>query len=149
MTEYPEVTDDALDESDHYFLHVVKNLKLKLKPISLDCKETAGLMMGRCELSQRSYKVLKKILGNNRVIIPSYDKVRNYCINLDTGPINSTHEPDLNCMCMSYGCEMNDTLQRIASTEALFKCFRFPTTLQQEKLANFLKSENKDLYKSF
>ena len=149
MDESPNIIDGAIDDNENYFTHVVKQLKVSRKPMSLGCKDTAEIMMGRCELSQRSYKQLKKILFANNVKIPSYDALRNYCTSIDVGRITAIHHGTTDCKCMGYKSDLKETLQQIVSTEILFKCFTFLTVENQTKLADFLKSKEPNLYHNF
>ena len=141
--------DSAINENEDYFLRVVKNLKLSKNPMSLGCKETAEIMMGKCDLSQRSYKSLKQILYHNNVKIPTYDQLRTYCKSIDVGDINPLHDKMDSCDCMGYGCDMKDTLQRIVNTHELFNKFSFFSVEQQKEISVFLKSKNADLYNKF
>jgi len=79
LDEVPEMVYDAIDESEDYLIHLVSELKLKTLPSELDCHDAAALMMGKCDLSQRSYKTLKNVLSEKNVNIPTYDKLQSYC----------------------------------------------------------------------
>ena len=45
-------------------------LKVTTKSIKLTCHDAAQLLLGKCNLSQRSYKNLKKILKDQKVELP-------------------------------------------------------------------------------
>jgi len=132
-----------------YLSHLTKDLKIKTCQNKLSCKEIAELMMGKCELSQRSYKNLKMILGQNNVKLPSYEEVREYCKKLETGTIEKIHPAELDCKCMGYQTSLHDTLQHIVSCPDLFHMFKFLSDTQQSKLFNFLKERDSNLYKNF
>ena len=70
MDTYTDIMDFSINSSEDYMLHVIEYLDLSKVPTELSCKETASLLMGRCELSQRSYKALKSVLCENNVKIP-------------------------------------------------------------------------------
>ena len=148
--ECPDVIDSALDEqSDDSFVRLVRKLKLVQHPISLSCKETAAIMMGKCDMSQRSYKVLKSILQNSSVIIPTYDKLRAFCKGIDVGPIKKIHESKTDCFCMGFSCTVKDTLQRIFYCKILKDKMEFPTEERQNSISLFLKVKDPKLYKNF
>ena len=149
MLENPEVIDMALDNSSEYAKSLIKNLKVSRHPITLGLKEAASVMMGKCDLSQRAYKCLKKILKENKIEIPTYDNLRQYCKGIDVGKINAIHSDNLNCSCMGYECNMADTLQRIVSTEVLYNELDFLDEEKQYHLSVFLKEKNPNLYKGF
>ena len=150
--ECPGIIDDAIDEqSDDAFIRLIKKLKVSPHPVSLSCKETAGIMMGKCDMSQRSYKVLKGILQKNNVRIPAYDKLRAFCKSIDVGPIKPIHEENIetDCSCMGYCCHVGDTLQRILLCETLCEKLEFIPTEKQRDISDFLKEKNSDLYSNF
>ena len=140
--------DEAILDSDNYFRRVVGKLRLSHNYVELGERETAEILLGKCELSQRSYNVLRRILQTNNVDIPSYDKVRAYIADIDVGPMTPLHESS-DCNCMGYGCSVSDTLQRIVNTPALYSSFDFFSSEQQVSISSFLKKHNADLYAQF
>lgn len=146
---YPDLLDEALDESNEYLKHFISRLKVSTQPIELSHQDTAELLFGKTDLSQRGYKQLRSILLKNNVIIPSYDSIRDFCNKLDVGSIDFIHETDSNeCACMGVNTTLLGTLQNIVSTEKLFSKFQFPTQEQQDKIINFLLSKNENLYQN-
>lgn len=148
MEKYPGIVDDALEHTDNYLSHLVKNFKIRTCPNQLDCKETAELIMGKCELSQRSYKNLKLLFALKNIKIPSYEDVREYCNRLDTGKIENIHKDITRCKCMGYQTNLRDTLQHIVSCPDLLDMFKFLTDTQQSKLFDFLKKRDHNLFKA-
>ena len=147
MSEFPDVVDEALESNLDYSSHVVKNLKVKRAPISVSSAEAASILMGKCNMSQRGYKNLKKILSNNNIMLPSYDVVRGFCSNIDVGEIKRIHE-SAECNCMGYQTNVSSILQQIVQSKLLEK-FSFLDPVRQYELAEFLLSENSELYSSF
>ena len=139
---YPDVMDEGITESKSYTSHIANILKVQTVPVSLGEHDTAALLMGKCNLSQRSYKNLKKILKTKSVMLPRYDSIMSYIKDLDVGKLDRqlNHE---GCMCVST--TIKDTLQHIVSSE-LFKLFTFKSVAQQEKLFAHLKFIQPQLY---
>ena len=55
--------DQAIDNlSADSFKRVIKRLKVTQKKTILDCDQTAQILMGKNELSQRSYKEIRSTL---------------------------------------------------------------------------------------
>ena len=81
--------------------------------------------MGRCELSQRSYKALKSVLSANNVKIPTYDKLMDFINKLNVGEIVPLNCGGCSPNCFGYGCDIANTLQDIVNTKKLFSKFVF------------------------
>ena len=148
--QYPDIIDEAIDEARE-LVWLIKKLKVSKNPVTITCKDTAAIMMGKCDLSQRSYKALKGILIQNNVNIPTYDKVRGFCKAINVGPVSRIHSDNEEemCPCMGYSCEIQDTLQRIMSCDELASKCVFTTTERSKRISYFLKNKNPALYKNF
>lgn len=70
---------------------VIDGVDLNNLQKNVSLKDCAELLVGKCNLSQRSYKTLKKVLIQNNVNIVSYSDARDYANNLDVGKILSCH----------------------------------------------------------
>ena len=144
--QHPEIIDDALLE-DHmsYTAELIKKLKITTQPIEVSNSQAADILHGQCNMSQRSYKNLKKILKESNIHLPKYEAVIKFRDNLDVGNINLN-----NCCndCYSATTSLQETLQLIASSD-MFKRFEFKSLDQQQRLATFLKTRNNDLFKTF
>jgi len=70
-----DVIDDALEKSESYTKHFINTVKLSTQPIELGCRETAEMLVGKCDLSQRGFKNLRQILLKNNVKIPAYNSI--------------------------------------------------------------------------
>jgi len=145
-----EVIGDAIDQtSDDSFKKIITKLKVVKRPVTLNCKDTAKIMMGKHEMSQRSYKELRNSLKDNNVTLPSYEDLKLYCKNLDVGVINPLHENEESCPCMGYGCTVLESLNYI------FKCAEYTDKLtflsleKNKKLGDFLREKDAELYKAF
>lgn len=143
---YMDVLDDALENSESYTKHFINTMKLSTQPIELGNHETAEMLVGKCDLSQRGYKNLRQILLKNNVKIPSYDIVRKYIKNLNVGEINNIHGDDSSCNCMGVKTTMSETLQKIVSSPKLFSKFKFPEKEANEKIVKYLKKKDSLLY---
>eukprot|EP00111_Clytia_hemisphaerica_P013696 TCONS_00040283-protein len=153
LEEVPNIVDGAIGDSEDYLVQLVSELSLKTLPAELDCHDAAALMMGNCDLSQRSYKALKKALSLKNVTIPTYDKLREYCKTLNVGEIKMLHQEGSNeklCdpKCMGYGCSVTDTIKLIFNSE-LWSKMNFLTFEQQSRLKSYLSDKNKELYGCF
>ena len=124
-------------------------LKISTKPITLSNKDTAELLFGKSDLSQRGYKQLRSILLRNNVTIPTYENVRAYCNDLNVGDIDFIHSEGSNCGCMGVKTNFAETLQCIFSSSKLYEKMTFLSEEKQEKLQEYLCSKNPLLYKGF
>ena len=148
--EYCDIVDEALEESVSYSKHFCSKLRLSTQLIEISLKDTAELLVGKADLSQRGFKRLRDILKMNSVILPTYEKVRDYFNSLDIGIIKRiSHKESSSCHCMGVKTEFQDTMQQIVCTEILFSQFKFPSTEQQMKLFEYLQAKDIDLYKNF
>lgn len=144
-----DVIDDALENSESYTKHFINTMKLSTQPIELGCHETAEMLVGKCDLSQRGFKNLRKILLKNNVKIPVYDIVRKFIANLNVGEINNIHtEGDTSCKCMGVKTKVLETLQKIVTTPKLFSKFRFPEKEVNFKIVKYLQEKDPLLYKN-
>ena len=144
------MVDESIEGNANYMKHMIEKLNISTQSITLTEKETAELLLGKTDLSQRGYKRLRTILLKSNVILPSYETVRKYSNNLDVGVIDFIHDKEENtCCCMDIKTSFKDTLQHIVSNEKLFQMFQFPSMDQQRKLENYLKSKDLNLYQHF
>ena len=111
--------DEAVEASDSYLKKFIEKQKVKTMPINIDIKDSAELLIGKCDLSQRGYNRLRTLLTNNNVLLPTYNKVRDFCTNLTVGEINKTDCQET-CKCMGVKTNLEGTLQQIVSTQVLF-----------------------------
>ena len=142
-----DLVDEAIEESNA-LKHFIAKLKVSTQPIDISLKDTAELIVGKSDLSQRGFNSLRAVLKTNNVFLPTYEKVRDYCNSLDIGIVKHIVHSEL-CACMGVYTEFQDTLQQIVCTETLFCKFKFLTTEQQTKLYEYLKGQDNDLYKNF
>ena len=142
-----DTIDEVLETSDKYLKHFISRLKVSTQPKEISCSETAEILLGRCDLSERGFKSLRVILMKNNVILPPYDKVRHYCDDLIVGEIKNIHvNSPTDCPCMGVTSNVHETLQLIVSNEVLFRLFHFPTENEQEKMFDILKKKDGTLY---
>ena len=134
--------DDGILESSTYVNHLVKHLEANPPSVVINSHDAAVLFMGKCNLSQRSYKNLKKILKQQHVELPRYEEVILYIKNLDVGKLYR-EDSHLNCMCVRS--DMQDTLHRIMNCE-LGRKAKFLSTEEQSELIKFLKQRDPLLY---
>ena len=97
--QFPEVLDEAVEASDSYLKKFIEKQKVKTMSINIDIKDSAELLIGNCDLSQRGYNRLRTLLTNNNVLLPTYNKVRDFCTYLTVGEINKTDCQET-CKCM-------------------------------------------------
>ena len=109
-------------------------------------KDCAEILVGKCNLSQRCYKNLKKILKKNKVMTVSYEKARDFANNLDVGELklgcNSTECKVTNCM--TAHCSIIETIKLIFETPELYHKMEFPA--DQHDLFSYLKARDSDLF---
>ena len=121
---YPAIIDDAIDSSPAYLQHIIEKLKTtNAQSISISEHESASILMGKCNMSQRAYKNLKKILKAQNVFIPRYEKVTSYIQDLDVGMLHRETNHS-NCMCVRS--DLKDTIQHIMDSELGNKVKFFP-----------------------
>ena len=149
--EYPELVDNALEGSSEFLENFISKLEISTQPIQLTERDTAELLFGKSDLSQRGYKQLRSILLRNNVIIPTYEKVRKFCNDLKVGTIEFIHTDaeSTDCKCMGIKTNFLETLQCIFSTPELYKAMTFQSEEKQKKLYDFLCTQNHSLYKNF
>uniref|UniRef100_A0A7M6DRA3 Uncharacterized protein n=1 Tax=Clytia hemisphaerica TaxID=252671 RepID=A0A7M6DRA3_9CNID len=145
MEECPDVLDEALNESN-YAHQAKKLLKVKSLPKKLTIPEAAYLLMGKRNMTQRTYKNLKKVFNKSGVNLPNYPDLKGYCNNLDAGEILKLHRDDDNCSCMGYGCTVRCTLEMIFKTDYFYRRLCFLSHEQQQKLFKFLTEKDPELY---
>ena len=143
--EFPEVLDDAVEESNSYLKRFIEKQKVKTRPINIDIKDSAELLIGKCDLSQRGYIRLRTLLTNNNVVLPTYNKVREFCTNVTVGEIKKIDCQEI-CKCMGVKTNLECTLQQIISTKVLFETFEFFPESKQKKIFEFLRGKNESLY---
>ena len=147
--QYPHIIEESVDNVPSLERQLIERLKVSTTPIELDYSTTAELLIGKCSLSQRGYKSLRKILKQNNVELPLYDKVRRFCTETDVGKIEMIHNSDNNtCKCMGVQTDLKDTLQHVLSCEQLYSEFHFFNTEEQEKIFSFLKGQDLELYRN-
>ena len=134
--------------SDVNIKKFIKRLKVSNRPTELDCKETAKIMMGKYDMSQRAFKELRTTLKSCNVKLPKYEDLKSYCKNLNIGRIFSLHDSS-GCKCMGYGCEIKETLELIFSCKEYVEKMTFLSKERNLKLEQFLKSKNALLFNKF
>ena len=67
---HPEIIDDGITESMKFTADLVKKLKISTQPVVISTSQAAELLLGKCNMSQRSYKNLKRIMKENDVKFP-------------------------------------------------------------------------------
>lgn len=144
--EYPDVIEESVENVPSLEQSFIRRLKFKSKQVQFSCVDTAELLLGRCGLSQRGYKSLRKILLDNNVKIPSYSDVSKYCNEADVGEISKIHKAGDSCKCMGVETNFHDTIQKIVSCKKLFSEFSFYTLHKQKKIFQFLKEKDGNLY---
>lgn len=135
--------DGGIEASENYTSYLIEKLKITTQPISLSVHDAASLLMGKCNLSQRGYKHLRKVLYVKNIQLPTYEKVVEYVKSIDIGQIFGLEQCDDESMCART--KLQDTLQHILDSE-LFVIFEYVDTIQQGNLFRFLKSKDKELY---
>ena len=131
--EFPEVLDDAVEESNSYLKRFIEKQKVKTRSINIDIKDSAELLIGKCHLSQRGYNRLRTLLTNNNVVLPTYNKVSEFCTNLTVGEIKKIDCQEI-CKCMGVKTNLEGTIQQIISTKVLFETFEFFPEPKQKKI---------------
>ena len=147
---FETIIEPAVDNlSANNMKNFVKRLTVKQTPVLLSCQDTARIMMGKYEMSQRAYKELRGTLKASNINLPSYDQLKGYCKELDVGTIHNLHDEFCECPCMGYGCTINETLQLVFKCPEYQEKLTFPSSDQNTKLGEFLKAKNKSLYRNF
>ena len=119
------------------------------KRIELNCSQTAELLLGKCNLSQRGYKNLRAIMLKNLIDLATYKNVWEYCIKTEVGEITKVHKDDEGiCKCMGAKTNLKETLQYIISCKKLLDEMEFLCTEKQADLFTYLKQTNSTLYNS-
>ncbi|XP_066925516.1 uncharacterized protein [Clytia hemisphaerica] len=149
ITECPDVIESALELNEDYLCRIISKLNLKTKPKTLNEKDTAEMLIGKADISQRGYGNIRTILAAKSVNIPSYKNVKTYVNELNVGNIAPIHESESNCKCMGYFCTVTETLQMIASCNDLFSKMKFFSIERQNKIRKFLISKDENLYHNF
>ncbi|XP_066930040.1 uncharacterized protein [Clytia hemisphaerica] len=146
----PELMEEAIIDSTPEFVdHLAKKLrKDSSRHAFIFNKDTAELLYGKSDLSQRGYKHLRSILLRNNVHIPSYEVIRKYCKDLEVGDIKSFNHANSDCPCMGVHTDLIDTLQRIFSSD-LYNKMNFLPEEKNEALCEFLKSKDPIMYQKF
>lgn len=143
---YPEIIEEGIIDSEEFTHDIIKKLKISTQPVKVDIEQAAEFLLGKCNMSQRSYKSLKKILQQENVILPKYEDTVNYCKELNVGNILFGCNECEKCMCSVTS--LTETLQHIVSSK-LFDLFEFKNEEETHKIYGFLKEKNPDLFKSF
>lgn len=146
--QYPHVIEESVDSTPSLERQFIQRLKISTRPIELDYSSTAELLIGKCSLSQRGYKSLRRILQQNNVQLPVYDKVRKFCTETDVGIIETIHVDDEVCKCMGVCTSITDTLQHIVGCEKLKLEISFFNVEEQVRIFSFLKEKDAELYKN-
>ena len=149
ITECPDVIESALELNEDYLCRIISKLNLKTKPKVLNEKDTAEMLIGKADISQRGYGNIRTILAAKSVNIPSYTNVKTYVNKLNVGNIAPIHESESNCKCMGYFCTVTETLQMIVSCNDLFSKMKFFSIERQNKIRKFLISKDEELYHNF
>ena len=126
--EYSHIIDESVESTPSLERLFIERLKISPAPVELDCRKTAELLLGRCNLSQRGFKSLRKILRQNNVSIPSYENVRKFCNETDVGMIQKLHSEEIEniqCNCMGVKTDLKETLQNIISNKYIYKRLLF------------------------
>ncbi|XP_066917770.1 uncharacterized protein [Clytia hemisphaerica] len=148
---FDTIVESAIQSlSENNLKKFIKTLKVVKKPVTLESKETARIMMGKYDMSQRAFKELRATLKSCNVTLPSYDDLREYCKNLEVGnifPLHGSNESE--CQCMGYGCTVKDTLERVFGCNEYQHKLSFIEADRNKKLGDFLKSKNTHLYQNF
>ena len=137
-----------MDNSSEYLESFISRLKISTQPRILSHKDTAELLYGKTDLSQRGYKQLRSILLRNSITIPTYDSIRLYCNDLDVGTIDLIHS-DSSCPCMGIRTSLKETLQNIFSSKELYATMTFLEENKQNDLKDFLCKRNNEMYENF
>ena len=87
----------------------------------------------------------RSIMARSNIILPTYKKVMEFEATLKVGTIEKIHDNG-DCGCMGYRTDLSETLQMVVSTPALFNLCSFFPSEKQERLFNFLKGIDSDLY---
>ena len=114
----------------------------------LDSLHCAEMLLGKCNLSQRAYNTLKKILDGNNIKMVTYEKARNFTNNMATAKIVLGHG-QLICKsseCMSVTCAITELLCNIFKTSKLYEMMSFPKIDKQKLFFKFLMSKDSQLY---
>ncbi len=148
--QHPDVLYSGVSQSQSILNRLHTLISSKPIPVRVSCKDSAELILAG-NLSQRSYKVLKNKLKNKNVLLARYDNVSIFLRELNVGPIEQPghdHEGDSagrsDCICALTNLE--DTLQRMISTTALFEAMVFPSEADQAKLFKCLAEKDTELY---
>ena len=152
LDQFPSLIQESIEENNTFMSEIRKSMKsltdsVRVLPIK-DCSE---LLVGKCDLSQRSYNSLKKLLKSSNVKLKSYEEARNFANQLEVGDIEyDKHLDDTKCPipCMHASTDLVETLKLICSTEELFKEFSFPERENQRNLFSHLQTQNSELYKN-
>lgn len=149
--EFFDVINNAIDKtSDESMRKLFRKLKVVQRPVSLSCQETARIMMGKNEMSQRAYIELRESLKHNNINIPPYVELKSYCKRLDVGNIMPLHHSnDDSCQCMGFGSTARETLQYVFKCPEYAGKMQFLSEERNSRLSYFLKSKDGELYKNF
>ncbi|XP_066914971.1 uncharacterized protein [Clytia hemisphaerica] len=148
----PDIIDSALDLEFHEkaLCRIVSKLNLHTLPKTLDEKDTAEMLIGKADISQRGYGNIRNILAAKSVKIPSYTNVKQYVNKLNVGKIVPIHhENESTCNCMGYFCTVKETLQMILSCPSLYSKMIFFSIEQCNAIKEFIISKDAELYKNF
>ena len=99
-----------MELNEDYLCRIISNLNLKTKPNTLNEKDTAEMLIGKADISQRGYGNIRMILAAKSVNIPSYTNVKTYVNKLNVGNIAQINESESSCKCMGYFCTVTKTL---------------------------------------
>ena len=142
--EHPEILEDGICESDAFVESLMERLEMQPTEITLTPAQTAEVVSGKCGLSQRSYLALKSVLAKEKVKLPSWSKLTEYLQGLDVGQIFPIQCGDDGCM--GYATSLQETVQMAVNSAK--HDLDYPSQDQQEKLFEFLKMQDKELYQT-
>jgi len=144
LTEHhPALLDEALEDAVPYCDRLTEHLAVRAS-IKLSEAESAELLLGRAQLSQRAYKALKKSLKKKKVYLASYKKTMQFVDQLKIGSISGSCGDRDQCMCALT--DFSETIKLIFSRAELYQEMRFPSPEQQKRVLEQLHSKYPALY---
>ena len=137
---------EAIEDAPQLCNRLTQQLSIRGGNINLAVPESAELLIGRANLSQRAYKALKKSLQRSGVFLASYKATSDYIKGLDIGVVSTGCEISRECMCATTSCK--ETLRLLCSSKAMYDAMRFPTVEQGKRLLTCMQEKFPHLYQS-
>lgn len=139
--------EEVIVEDDMFSGKLINSINKEKARKDFNNKDCAELLMGRCNLSQRSYKNLKNLLKRQNVFLVDYTNAREFVNNLDVGKFNKEHTKKCDVEdCMFVSSSILETLKLVFAAEDLYERMEFVTPSQQSTLFTFLCTTDRDLY---